>query len=229
MGVMTTTRDTCVAGVPIFATLTATEQWEVARFATAHRLTRGEALYRQGESMAQLFVMHTGSAKLVHLRTDGSEQVVRSVGPGDVVGENAFLTGARPDHTVIALEPLEACVFDHRDLARLTATHPEIAVAMLRRTSQLLTDTEQRLRALTATDVAARLADYLMNLPNAATGEVVVVLPMAKQDVASYLGTTPESLSRALTRWESDGLIQIDGRRIRLLDVDALDEEAYRW
>ena len=221
-GDMPNVSDSCVTLVPIFKTLDEGALLEVASFATPRRLARGEVLYRQGESVAQLFVMHTGSAKLTHLRADGQEQVVRTVGPGGVVGEHAFLTGARPDHTVVALEALEACVFDHRDLGRLTVTHPEIAVALLRRMSQLLAETEERLRAVSATDVAARLADYLMNLPNTGTGQFVVVLPMAKRDVASYLGTTPESLSRAFARLEADQLVTVEGRRIRLLDVAAL-------
>lgn len=225
-GPMSTVPDSCVTRVPIFATLDDGAQLEVARFATPRRLAKGEVLYRQGESVAQLFVMHTGSAKLIHLRADGQEQVVRTVGPGGVVGEHAFLTGSRPDHTVVALEALEACVFDHRDLARLTATHPEIAVQLLRRMSHLLAETEERLRAVSATDVTARLADYLVNLPTTVPGQFVVVLPMAKRDVASYLGTTPESLSRAFARLEADHLVEVDGRRIRLLDVSALDEAA---
>ena len=214
--------DTCVTLVPIFANLDAQAQLEVAGFARPRRIRKGATLYRQGEHVAQLFVVHQGEAKLTHLRADGHEQVLRTVGPGEVVGEHAFLTGARPDHTVVALEPVTACVFDHRDLGRLTVTHPEIAVALLRRMSQLLAETEERLRAVSATDVTARLADYLMNLPNTGTGQFVVVLPMAKRDVASYLGTTPESLSRAFARLEADQLVTVEGRRIRLLDVAAL-------
>ncbi|MGA4668760.1 Crp/Fnr family transcriptional regulator [Propionibacteriaceae bacterium Y1923] len=216
--------DTCVTLVPIFATLDAEAQLEVAGFARPRRIRKGATLYRQGEHVAQLFVVHQGEAKLTHLRADGHEQVLRTVGPGEVVGEHAFLTGARPDHTVVALEPVTACVFDHRDLGRLTATHPRIAVELLRALSQRLVDAEQRLTTLAGTDVPARLADYLLSLPGRpAEGGIAVVLPMTKREVASYLGTTPESFSRALARLEKDGAIRVSGSEILLTDPDALD------
>lgn len=217
----------CVSLVPIFKTLAEPALRNVAQFATPRHLERGEALYRQGESVAQLFVMHEGEAKLTHLRADGQEQIVRTVGPGEVVGEHAFLTGARPDHTVTALDAMQVCVFDHRDLGRLTATHPQIATEMLRAMSQRLVDTEAHLTTLTLTDVTTRLANYLLNLParREANG-LVVSLPMSKREVASYLGTTPESMSRALTRLEQDQMIAVLGRRIALLDPDGLDDMA---
>lgn len=222
---MSDAADTCVALVPIFTTLAPDAQLDVARYATPRRVARGGVLYWQGEEVAQLFVMHQGMAKLVHLRADGQEQVVRTVGPGEVVGEHAFLTGSRPDHTVVALDEMEACVFDHRDLGRLTATHPRIAAQMLRTLSQRLVDAEQRITALAGTDVATRLAGYLMTLPAHHGDEgVAVTLPMTKREVASYLGTTPESFSRALSRLERDGAIKVRGREVLLLDMDALEQ-----
>lgn len=217
----------CVARVPVFATLPRASQFEVAAYAASRRLRAGDALYREGDAIAQLFVVHTGTAKLTHARADG-ERLIRTVGPGEVVGEHSFLTGARPDHTVTTLEPASLCVFKHADLARLVAAHPTIAVRMLQALSRRLTDTETRLAAATSTDVSARLAGYLLGLPGThVDGSVEVTLPLAKKDIASLLDTTPESLSRALRRLGDSGMIdQRRGRRIGLSDVDGLSRLA---
>lgn len=216
--------DLCVARVPVFAPLPRDSQLEVAGFATARRLRAGEVLYREGDEIAQLFVVHTGTAKLTHARADG-EQLIRTVGPGEVVGEHAFLTGARPDHTVTATVDAQVCVFDHRDLGRIIAHHPRVAVEMLRAVSSRLRHAERRITALAGADGASRVAEYLLGLPFVREGgTATVTLPMTKREIASYLGMAPESLSRALRRLERDGAIEVDGPRIRLVEPGRLAE-----
>ena len=219
--------ETCVTRVPIFTNLDADAQAEVATFATPRTVAKGQSLYHQGDRIARLFIVHEGSAKLSRTTVDGHEQVVRTIGPGDVVGEHSFLTGSRPDHGVEALEPMTACVFDHADLGALTARHPRIAVEMLRVLSQRLVDAEQRVTELASTDVTTRLANYLIDLaPTVTDAQVSVTLPLTKHETASYLGTTPESFSRSLRKLEQSGLIEMAGRTIWLRDLDGLDKAA---
>lgn len=203
----------CVRRVPIFATLTPAQQDVVRGFARPVRLAPGEQLYGPGDAVGRLFVVHSGRVKVLRVAANGTEQLVRMAGPGDVVGEHAFLTGDRPDHRVVALGDVTMCVFDHRDLAALLAGHPTIVMQMLRVVTRRLDTLEGRLAAMSASDVTGRLADYLLDLPIAADslaagdGRTRVRLPMPKKDLASFLGTTPESLSRALRRLHAQGAI----------------------
>lgn len=220
--------DLCVARVPLFQGLTYDEQLDVASVARPTQVHKGEQIYAAGSTTAQLMVVHTGQVKISRLSVDGHEQIVRVLGPGDFVGESAFLTGARPDHFAVALEPGSMCVFQHDDLGRLIQQHPSVGLRMLRTVSRRLDQTEQRLAAAVSVDVPARLADYLLSLPARHTdGAVEVTLPLAKKDIASLLDTTPESLSRHLRRLGDAGLIEPGrGRRIILTDVDALTDLA---
>ena len=94
---------------------------------------------------------------------------------------------------------------------------------MLRSLSQRLQGAERRLTQ-TLGEVPARLAAFLIDLPTVPTGGGVGVrLPWPKKDVASYLGTTPESLSRALDHLQRDGTIRVDGAAIEIVGPDALD------
>lgn len=217
------TPDSCVRRVPIFALLSPAQQDQVASFARPVHLTRGELLHAAGTALGQLFVVHTGNLKLVHVSESGRTQLVRVAGPGDAVGEHAFLTGSRPDYQVEASTDAQLCVFAHADLAKLLANYPVIAQSMLRSLSDRLTDAERRL-GLATVEVGVRVAGYLLDLP--ASDGRHVELPLSKKDVASYLGTTPESFSRALAKMHRDGLITLDGARIELLDFDRLDELA---
>ena len=223
-----TDEDLCVARVPVFQGLTREQQFDVAEVARPTHVARDEIVYAAGADVSQLLVVHTGRLKITRSNADGSEHLVRVLEPGDFVGEASFLTGARPDHTVTALEPASLCVFRHRDLGRLVGAHPSIALRMLQELSARLEETETRLNAATSVDVSARLADYLLGLPGRhVDGLIEVELPLAKKDVASLLDTTPEPLSRQLRRLSDSGaIVQRRGRRIGLADVDALSRLA---
>lgn len=217
----------CVSRVPIFARLDPKQQEAVASFARPIGLARGELLHAAGDAIGQLFVVHSGKVKLVHTSASGRQQLLRVAGPGDVMGEHAFLTGARPDHHAEAVEDARLCVFAHDDLARLVGTYPTIALSMLRALSERAVDAERRV-ALGAVDVPVRVAGYLLDLPADDAGTYRVRLPLAKKDVASYLGTTPESFSRALAKLQRDGLVAVAGDLVELRDPDGLDALASR-
>ena len=227
---MVSEHESCVGRVPLFASLTPQQRAVVAGYARPTHLARGEQLYGPGDAVSRLFVVHTGRVKVVRIAANGTEQLIRTAGPGDAVGEHAFVTGARPDHHVVAMGEVQLCVFDHRDLAALMAAYPGVVLGMLRAVTRRLDSLERRLAALSGTDVAGRLADYLLALPIAADtltagdGRTRVRLPMAKKDLASYLGTTPESLSRALRRMTEDHVISAGrGPVVVIEDAEALE------
>ncbi|WP_433496544.1 Crp/Fnr family transcriptional regulator [Sphaerimonospora sp. CA-214678] len=220
--------DLCVTRVPIFQGLTRREQIEVAGFARPMAVAKGETVYAPGQPVSHLLVMHGGRLKISHVAANGQEQILRMAGVGDVVGERAFLTGHRPDHFAVALEDSRMCVFDHNDLSALLRDYPDVGRRMLRTLSDRLASVERLLAAVTSSDVTTRVAAYLLDLPaGGRDGVPVVRLPMAKKDVAAYLGTTPESLSRSLAVLAADGVIELRGRRdIAVLDAEALDRAA---
>lgn len=220
--------DLCVSRVPIFQGLTYAEQLRVAEFARPVQVAKGETVHTPGQSMSRLLVMHSGQLKVSHAAANGQEQLLRTVTEGDVVGERSFLTGHRLDDLVVALEDSRMCVFDHADLSALLRDYPDVGLRMLRTLSDRLASVERLLAAITSSDVGARVAAYLLDLPGTIRDGVATVwLPMAKREVASYLGTTPETLSRRLATLSASGLIELEGRRgVRILDIDGLERAA---
>jgi len=218
--------DSCVSRVPVFAGLSAQDQQRVEELARPTLLKAGEAAYRADEDLSQLVVVHSGRLKIFRLSADGSEQLIRVLGPGDFTGETSVFTGQRPDDYATALGESRLCVFRHDDLEGLIRRHPEIGLQLLSRVSARLSDTEHRLNSLTSRDVESRLADYLLGLSSTWRGGVATVtLPVAKKDVASLLDTTPESLSRALKSLAGQGLIVIGaGRSVSITQPDRLQQ-----
>ncbi|MGC5629510.1 Crp/Fnr family transcriptional regulator [Georgenia sp. Z1344] len=220
--------DLCVVRVPIFQGLTRAEQETVAEVVRPLRVARGETVHLPGQPVTRVLVVHSGRLKVSQTSANGHEQVLRTAGAGEVVGERAFLTGQRSEDLVVAIEDSQMCALDHDDLSALLGRYPDITQRILRTLSDRLHSTERLLAAVTSSDVGARVAAYLLDLPVSVRDSVVAVrLPMAKQDVAGYLGTTPETLSRRLAALSDRGIIRLQGRRdVELLDIDALEEVA---
>lgn len=220
--------DLCVSRVPLFAGLSHEDQLAVASTARPTTVDRDENVYQVGSEASQLMVVHSGAVKIARIDAEGREQIIRVLGPGDFMGESAFLTGRRPEHFATALEPGTMCVFRHQDLGRLVETYPLIGRRMLEEVSRRLSRTESRLAAVISGDVASRLAEYLLSLPGREGPRgIEVELPIAKKDIASLIDTTPESLSRRLGRLQQAGVIEsLDARRLRILDLESLLEVA---
>ncbi|MEE6282148.1 Crp/Fnr family transcriptional regulator [Georgenia sunbinii] len=216
----------CVSRVPIFAGISPSEQVEVHALARPRRVARGEIVYLEGEPAASLIVVNTGRLRLTKANADGDEQLLRVLEPGDFIGVESFLTGSHPGHTATAMADAVLCEFRHADLAGLLGTYPEVGAAMLGSLAAQLSRTEQRLAAQTLEPVERRVVDYLLDQPTRPHDHgLLVELPLTKKDIASYLGTTPESLSRSLRALTDAGIIETAGvAGIVVRDSVALEE-----
>lgn len=225
--------------VPLFSGLTPDQQDLVGSLARPMVFSAGELVHGTSERSRRLSVVHSGQIKLNRILPSGHQRLVRVAGPGQTLGEHGFLTGGTTTEEAEALTEARLCVFSHDDLATLVADHPSIAMQMLRNLGQRLAEAERCL-ALNTLDVDARLADYLLaqpllpeapdpaTIPALADVGLRVRLPLSKKNIASLLGTTPESLSRALTRLTNDGLITVNADVITLLDPTGLEARMAR-
>lgn len=218
----------CVSLVPLFAGLTREQQADVATLARPVTVEPGETFVRAGAREAPLFVVHAGMVKLSRTTADGRSTTVQVLGPGEVGGETWLLTGERPENDVVALEAARICVFEPSALDTIVREFPGVGVALLRSLAVRLHSAERMLTARTLADVGARLAAYLLDCPTTwgVDGAVTAHLPMAKKDIATFLGTSPETVSRRLKAFEHEGLIQVRGMDVDIRDPVGLELQA---
>lgn len=218
--------DNCVRRVPIFAGLSSQQQDLVATMARPQLLDQGELLHGVGERTGRMFVVHSGQVKLSRVLPSGRKLLLRVATPGDILGEHAFLTGSPTLDEAQALDEARLCVFVHDDLSSLIQRYPDVAHRMLQTLGQRLAQTEHQL-TLNTQSVDVRIADYVLQQPlvrdTSPTWPMRVRLPLDKQDIASLLGTTPESFSRALARLRKKGFITVQDDIVSLQDPDALE------
>jgi CRP/FNR family transcriptional regulator len=211
-----------VAKVPLFAGLTHAQISEIASRVRPRVVPRNEQLYGAGDINPYLRIIHTGTVKVYRITESGHEQVIRVLGAGDFLGERAVISPSASDHFAVTLDESEICSLGHEDMRSYLLRYPSVAFTMLETLSARLGTTEEQVSAMTGEDAAGRVAAYLVGLADE-YHRSSFLLPISKKDVASYLGLTPETLSRRLAAFEDNKWVHLGGnRRVDLLDIEAL-------
>lgn len=212
----------CVSLVPIFNHLPVDELHSIISKSKMHVFKRGEFIHHAGDNSNQLFIIHQGKVKVYRLSVGGKEQLVRILEPGDFTGELALLCDSRYDSYAQAMEKSSICSIGRDDFHALLLQHPEISLHVMAELARRLGTSERQTAVIATTPVDERIGLYLASLSEKANS-LSITLPMSRKDLASYLGTTPETISRRLTEFEEANWIsQLGLREIKILDLDAL-------
>lgn len=205
----------------LFADLDAGQLESILRVAEIRRFAKNTVLLRQGERGDTLYLVLSGRVKAVLVAEDGREVTLAMLDPGEMVGEMAvFDSEETRSATVITVEASELLILSGDQFKQALQENPSIAIAVIRTLSRRLKETNNRVGSLIFLDTYSRVARYLLDLAKRqgrqlADGSVVVVRP-TQQEIALYLGTSRETVSRALTDLEHQGLIRLLGRKIIL-------------
>ncbi len=186
---------------------------------------RGEALYRVGEPFVSIGILHSGAVKTYLQRDDGSEQVLDFLLPGDILGLDA-IASRRQMRNAVALDTTSACVVPFEGIEELCNRMPALRREMMRQMSLGLVRDARVHMLLTMRTADQRLSAFLLDLSrwygSHGFSAREFQLPMPRSDIANYLNIKPETLSRALTRMQNDGLIRAERRRLVILDPEAM-------
>jgi CRP/FNR family transcriptional regulator len=207
-----------IARVPLFKGLPGDQIERLARTASRRPFKRGETIFTEGEEADGFYVVVRGRVKIFKLSPEGKEQVLHLVGFQEPFGEVPVFSGGNFPAHAEALEESLLLFFPRAAFVDLMRSDPSLAMNMLALLSGRLRQFAGLIEGLSLKGVPARLASYLIYLSDRAKDDPYVRLDIPKTLLANVLGTIPETVSRVLGKMASDGLIEVEGRRIRLLD-----------
>lgn len=212
-----------IGKIPLFEGLIEEQiQW-LASIVEKRKYARGTVIFTEGETAAGLYVLNAGRVKIYKLSSEGKEQILHIFGPGEPFGEVAVFSGRQFPAYAETLEASEALFFPRKRIIELITKDPSLAMNMLAMLSKRLKYFTQLVENLSLKEVPQRLAAYLLVLANMNEKRDTVELDIAKGQLASLLGTIPETLSRILNKMSTQGYIEVEGRQIRLLDRKSLE------
>jgi len=215
--------------VGLFAGLSENELAFLAQHAVPRKFSAGEIVFNEGDPCAGMYVVESGHIRIFKTSAGGREQVLSIDGPGGSVAELPVFDGGSYPASVSALEDTTLLFIGKQDFQALCITHPQVALKVLRVVGARLRKLVGIIEELSFTTVRNRLASFLVRLARRegkpVPGGVEVVLPASNQELAAQIGTVRELVSRNLSRFQSEKFIQIDGRRVTIANLKALEAE----
>lgn len=204
------------------------ERWLARAITTTHK--RGHVLARQGDPAHHLYLVETGFLKVLQLTVDGTELIVRFVGPGEPFGGVVAIGNAAYPVTAVVVQPSVMRGWTRDVAAELLQQTPQVRVNIMREMATHMTDALTRVRELTTARVGQRLAHTLLRLSRQCgqpeAGGVLITQPLTRQELADLTGTTLYTVSRTLAKWEAQGLLESRKRLLLLKSLKTLEQIA---
>jgi CRP/FNR family transcriptional regulator len=211
-----------IAGFPAFSGLSADELRALRQIAVQRKCARGEIVFSEGDPGNGFYVVIDGQVKVYKLSPEGKEQILHIIRPGEPFGEVAVFAGRSFPANAEAIEAGRLLFLPRTSFVELIRRNPSLAMNMLAVLSRRLRQFTLQVENLSLKEVPGRLASYLLVLSAEQGDAAAVELPISKGQLASLLGTIPETLSRIFARMTDQGMIGVRGKTIDLLDRSGL-------
>ncbi len=206
--------------VSYFSSMDAAALELVAQSAVRSVYHAGQVILLEGEPCASLYIVESGWLKAVKIGVDGREQVLQTLGPGDVFNAIGVFTDAPNQATVTALETSQVWIVRREVLLSMMDEHPALAHQVVKDLAGRVMHLVRMVEDLSLRSVEARLARLLLE---SAESEVVQRQRWATQaEMAARLGTVPDVVNRALRKLAGAGMIHVKRHQIQILDKEGL-------
>jgi CRP/FNR family transcriptional regulator len=191
----------------------------------SHTLSQGEHVFNKGDELKSVYVVKTGSVKSNLTSTAGDEQVVSFHLPGELLGLDSLGMGVHGS-SAIALEGTTVCSVSVAHLEAVVRHEPGALLWFLRLAGEELVQCHHTLLMLNRMKAETRLSHFLLDLSKRFCERGYSArefnLSMSRQDIGNHLGLAMETVSRCMSRFQQDGLLKVDKRRITIRDTAGL-------
>ncbi|MGH3509876.1 MAG: Crp/Fnr family transcriptional regulator [Nocardioidaceae bacterium] len=197
---------------------------------TESHLRRGEVLFHEGDAGDKLYVVTDGKVKLGRTSSDGRENLLAILGPGQMFGELSLFDPGPRSATVTAVTDTTLASLSHEDLLRWLDGRPAVARALLAQLAGRLRRANDVVADLVFSDVPGRVAKALLDLADrfgrTADDGVHVHHDLTQEELAQLVGASRETVNKALADFASRGWLRLEPRSVVIMDIDRLARRA---
>lgn len=210
----------CTVQIDLFSSLSDEEHRLIVSKAHHLDFKRGETIFHAEDPGGRIIVIRYGKIKLFRVSADGKEHVVDILNTGELLGEDFLFADDHSGLDGVALENTGICVIYASDIEEMIMKHPEVGAKLIRRMGRKMSEYHQMFDILSAGDTRARLAGFLL-FRSQRIGSLRLAL--TREEIASSINLTRETVSRRIKEMSDAGLIETDGyRSIVIKEKDAL-------
>lgn len=200
------------------------ELLKMAECRTAYTIKKGDLIFAEGEKVNGVFCVKDGVCKMTKLGENGRDQLVRLAKKGELLGQRSMISDEPANLSAVALEDMQVCFIPKNDIMGFFNENREFSLGMVRSICHDLKESDDEHVNIAQKSVRERLAQLLLRLESdfGTDTERAINVHLSREDLASLAGTATESCIRLLSDFKTQNYIRLIGKKIILLDREAL-------
>ncbi|MDU2065739.1 MAG: Crp/Fnr family transcriptional regulator [Sporomusaceae bacterium] len=213
--------------IPVFEELGETELALIAELTVTRNYKKSMIIFMEGEPGEGFYYVKSGKVKIVQASSDGREHIINILGPGEVFAEALLFRRGGYPATAVALEDSVIGMIQNKELEKAVMSHPTISLHIIKVLTQKLLNAQMKIKTLAFSDTYVRTGQNLAKLARQygkpTKAGVEIDLDMTRQDLANLVGTSRETVTRALGSLKKERTIDLIEHKIIILDMDKLE------
>jgi CRP-like cAMP-binding protein len=187
---------------------------------------RGDILYQEGNRISGFFCINSGIIKVFKTGLDGKEQIIRFAKTGDIIAYRSVLSNELACTSAKVIEDCQVCFIPSEILTQFIKTNPAYSLELLKLACHELGEANSFITDIAQKTVRERLAEILLLLVNdfGLDNDQFLKISLTREELANIVGTATESVIRLLSEFKSDKLVELNGRKIRILNTKGLEK-----
>jgi len=187
-------------------------------------IKKGENLMTEGNSINGLYCIRDGKCKMTKLNTNGKEQIIKFGKGGDILGHRSILSDEPVGLNVTALEDMHVCFIPKGDILETIKDNSQFSLNLMKNISHQLNEANTSISQMAQKPVKDRLAETLLDLQDifGIDNEGCIDIVLTREEIANTIGTATESAIRLLSNMKKDGIIDLIGKKIKILNKSML-------
>ncbi|MFA6403702.1 MAG: Crp/Fnr family transcriptional regulator [Salinivirgaceae bacterium] len=185
---------------------------------------KGSTIFHEGNRIHHVYCIHSGIIKMFKTGIEGKEQIVSFAKAGDIIGYRSILSHESACTTAKAIEDVVVCAISAERMFDLIENNSKFSMELMQLACKELGEANQFLTDIAQKSVRERLAEVLVKLKESFSVDAdgFLNISLTREEIASLVGTATESVIRLLSEFKSDKFIDINGRKIRILNEERL-------
>lgn len=217
--------------ISIFSELESEFLEEIYKISRVRKYEKGRIIFMEGEPGEAFFYIKSGLVKISKLSRDGREHILHVLNEGHVFAEVTFFSNTEYPATAEVLEEAEIGIIKNEDLEKVIKENPDLSLQLIKYLNKRLVEAHMKIRNLALYDTYERTAQALVKLAEdygkKSSKGVNLDINISRQELANIVGTTRETVIRALTAFKKERLIGIEKNTITIIDLESLKEWPY--
>ena len=201
---------------------------KMAECKTSYTIKKGEPLFEEGDTLKGVFCIKDGICKLSKLSSNGKDQIVKLVKPGELLGQRSMISDEAANLSAFALEDMEVCFIPKTEILSFFNENNSFSMNMMKTICGDLKEADDHMVSMAQKSVKARLAETLVYLHNSfgIHEDGSLHIQLSREELAGMIGTATESCIRLLSEFNKLGIIELEGKKIIINEISKLKKIA---